>query len=126
MIRTPMVAMDLLKETSSSLSSNKVRSGLTMLGIIIGIASVITMVAIGQGEEVAALARLASCYGLEVTALVPAGDPLVGAAVALACRTSIARPAGVVVLGGWGTRSLREIIVYLVGRMILPLINDPN
>ncbi len=46
-----MVAMDLLKETSSSLSSNKVRSGLTMLGIIIGIASVITMVAIGQGAQ---------------------------------------------------------------------------
>ncbi|HPN96898.1 MAG TPA: ABC transporter permease, partial [Candidatus Moranbacteria bacterium] len=42
---------DLLKETFWSLSSNKVRSGLTILGIVIGIASVITMVAIGQGAK---------------------------------------------------------------------------
>ncbi|MEI7750140.1 MAG: ABC transporter permease [Candidatus Moraniibacteriota bacterium] len=55
-----MVAMDLLKETLSSLSSNKVRSGLTMLGIIIGIASVITMVAIGQGAQSSISARIQS------------------------------------------------------------------
>jgi putative ABC transport system permease protein len=53
-----MIIVDLLKETSSSLSSNKVRSGLTMLGIIIGIASVITMVAIGQGAQSSISARI--------------------------------------------------------------------
>lgn len=42
---------DLLKETIWSLSTNKGRSGLTILGIIIGIASVITMMAIGQGAQ---------------------------------------------------------------------------
>ncbi|HLM83910.1 MAG TPA: ABC transporter permease [Candidatus Bathyarchaeia archaeon] len=42
---------DLLKETIWSLSTNKARSGLTILGIVIGIASVITMVAIGQGVQ---------------------------------------------------------------------------
>ena len=42
---------DLFKETIRSLSGNKVRSGLTMLGIIIGIASVIALVAIGQGAQ---------------------------------------------------------------------------
>ncbi|MCX6763458.1 MAG: ABC transporter permease [Candidatus Moranbacteria bacterium] len=42
---------DLLKETLWSLRGNKVRSGLTILGIVIGIASVITMVAIGQGAQ---------------------------------------------------------------------------
>lgn len=42
---------DLIKETLQSLSSNKARSGLTILGIVIGIASVITMVAIGQGAQ---------------------------------------------------------------------------
>lgn len=41
---------DLLRETFSALKSNKVRTGLTMLGIVIGIASVITMIAIGQGS----------------------------------------------------------------------------
>ncbi len=46
-----MVAIDILKETFWSLSANKVRSGLTMLGIVIGIASVITMVSIGQGAQ---------------------------------------------------------------------------
>lgn len=42
---------DLFKETIWSLAGNKVRSGLTILGIVIGIASVITMVAIGQGAK---------------------------------------------------------------------------
>lgn len=43
--------IDLLKETIWSLAGNKIRSGLTILGIVIGIASVITMVAIGQGAK---------------------------------------------------------------------------
>ena len=42
---------DIFRETIWSLSSNKARSGLTILGIVIGIASVITMVAIGQGAQ---------------------------------------------------------------------------
>lgn len=42
---------DLLKETIRSLTGNKVRSGLTILGIVIGIASVIAMVSIGQGAK---------------------------------------------------------------------------
>lgn len=43
--------IDLLKETIRSLTGNKVRSGLTILGIVIGIASVIAMVSIGQGAK---------------------------------------------------------------------------
>lgn len=46
-----MKTSDILHETYSSLSANKARSGLTMLGIIIGIASVIAMTAIGQGAQ---------------------------------------------------------------------------
>ncbi len=46
-----MTTKDIFQETYSALSSNKVRSGLTMLGIIIGIASVIAMTAIGQGAQ---------------------------------------------------------------------------
>lgn len=42
---------DILHETFSALLSNKVRSGLTILGIVIGIASVISMLAIGQGAK---------------------------------------------------------------------------
>ena len=46
-----MRTRDILEETYSSLSANKARSGLTMLGIIIGISSVIAMLAIGQGAK---------------------------------------------------------------------------
>lgn len=46
-----MIFLDLIKETLRSLTSNKVRSGLTILGIVIGIASVIAMVSIGQGAK---------------------------------------------------------------------------
>ncbi len=46
-----MHIVDILHETYSALSSNKVRTGLTMLGIIIGIGSVIAMLAIGQGAQ---------------------------------------------------------------------------
>ncbi|MDO8880523.1 MAG: ABC transporter permease [Coriobacteriia bacterium] len=42
---------DLISETLYSLTANKVRSGLTVLGIVVGIASVIAMVAIGQGSQ---------------------------------------------------------------------------
>lgn len=46
-----MTMADVIEETYTSLSANKIRSGLTMLGIIIGISSVIAMVAIGQGAK---------------------------------------------------------------------------
>ena len=46
-----MKTTDILHETYLALSANKARSGLTMLGIIIGIASVIAMTAIGQGAQ---------------------------------------------------------------------------
>lgn len=46
-----MLIADLFQETSLALTANKVRSGLTMLGIVIGIGSVIAMVAIGQGAQ---------------------------------------------------------------------------
>lgn len=45
-----MKISDLLEQTFSSLLANKARSGLTILGIVIGIGSVITMVSIGQGS----------------------------------------------------------------------------
>ena len=46
-----MKPKDLLQETYAALSANKARSGLTILGIVIGIASVIAMVSIGQGAS---------------------------------------------------------------------------
>ncbi len=42
---------DIFQETYSALTVNKLRTSLTMLGIIIGIASVIAMISIGQGAQ---------------------------------------------------------------------------
>ena len=42
---------DLVQETVLAVTANKTRTGLTMLGIVIGIGSVIAMVAIGQGSQ---------------------------------------------------------------------------
>ncbi len=44
-----MFIADLLQETYSAVLANKLRSGLTILGIVIGIGSVIAMISIGQG-----------------------------------------------------------------------------
>lgn len=46
-----MRSQDLVQETYLALSANKARSGLTVLGIVIGIASVIALMAIGQGTQ---------------------------------------------------------------------------
>jgi putative ABC transport system permease protein len=42
---------DIFQETYSALLANKARSGLTILGIVIGIGSVIAMVSVGQGAS---------------------------------------------------------------------------
>jgi putative ABC transport system permease protein len=46
-----MKIKDLFEETFFALLANKARSGLTILGIVIGIGSVIAMIAIGQGSK---------------------------------------------------------------------------
>jgi len=46
-----MLIADLFQETISAVSANKLRSGLTILGIVIGIGSVIGMISIGQGAK---------------------------------------------------------------------------
>lgn len=43
--------MDLFAETYAAVTVNKVRSGLTMLGIVIGIGSVIALIALGTGAQ---------------------------------------------------------------------------
>ena len=55
-----MTVRDLFQETYAALSSNKARSGLTILGIVIGISSVIAMVSIGNGAQSAIQANIQS------------------------------------------------------------------
>ncbi|MEE8520272.1 MAG: ABC transporter permease [Gemmatimonadota bacterium] len=46
-----MLILEIIRVSLASIRSNKLRSFLTMLGIIIGIAAVITMVALGEGAQ---------------------------------------------------------------------------
>ncbi len=39
-----------IRETFTSLNSNKLRTGLTVLGIVIGVAAVIAMLSVGTGR----------------------------------------------------------------------------
>lgn len=55
-----MTTIDILEETYEALSANKARSFLTILGIVIGIGSVIAMIAIGQGAQGSIQARIQS------------------------------------------------------------------
>jgi len=55
-----MVFSEILKVAFGSLAANKLRSLLTMLGIIIGVGSVITMMAIGKGAQRQVTDRIAA------------------------------------------------------------------
>ncbi len=55
-----MKILDIVIETRTSLASNKVRTALTMLGIVIGISSVIAMLAIGNGAQQQISSRIQS------------------------------------------------------------------
>ncbi|MCJ7666982.1 MAG: ABC transporter permease, partial [Anaerolineae bacterium] len=46
-----MNLVESLRVALGSLTTNKMRSALTMLGIIIGVAAVITLVSLGQGVQ---------------------------------------------------------------------------
>lgn len=84
--------MDFFEETMSALLSNKARSGLTILGIVIGISSVIAMLSIGQGAQSSVSSSVASV-----------GSNL------LTIRSGVQRTPGSIVSGGQGSaKSLKE------------------
>lgn len=64
---------NLLKIAVKALSNNKLRGFLTMLGIIIGVASVITMLAIGQGSKRSIQAEISE-MGSNMIMIQPGGD----------------------------------------------------
>jgi len=75
-----MKTKDLFEETYSALTVNKVRSGLTMLGIVIGIASVIAMVAIGQGAQSTIQSSIQS-IGSNLIIITPGATKTIGSPV---------------------------------------------
>jgi putative ABC transport system permease protein len=67
-----MKLIDLLNEAIFAISANKVRSGLTILGIVIGIASVIAMISIGQGAK-SEIVKSIQGLGSNVLTVMPGG-----------------------------------------------------
>jgi putative ABC transport system permease protein len=55
-----MNVLSIMLEAIESLSSNKMRSGLTILGIVIGVASVIAMLSLGSGTEASITQEIAN------------------------------------------------------------------
>lgn len=71
---------DFLEETLIGISSNKARSGLTILGIVIGIAAVIAMLSIGTGVQTSITSQVAS-NGSNLLTVIPGSQQTVGSAV---------------------------------------------
>jgi len=65
-----------LRQGLKTLAANKIRTGLSMLGILIGVAAVVAMLALGQGAKIEIESRLAS-LGSNLLMLRP-GAPRVG------------------------------------------------
>lgn len=72
-----MTLKDIFQETYTALSSNLIRSGLTVLGIVIGISSVIIMVSIGQGAQSSIQQNIQS-LGSNLVQVMPGAQRAVG------------------------------------------------
>ena len=68
-----MNIINLIKIALKALSNNKMRGFLTMLGIIIGVGSVITMLAIGQGSKISIQSQISE-MGSNLIMIQPGGD----------------------------------------------------
>jgi len=76
-----MKTLNILLSAFRALQRNKMRSFLTMLGIIIGVAAVIAMLAIGQGAEYSVKQQIAS-LGTNVLMVFPGAQQQAGVRVA--------------------------------------------
>jgi len=82
-----MKITDTLEETIIALSSNKARTGLTILGIVIGISSVIVMVSVGQGATGSIQSSIEST-GSNLLMITPGATKTIGAGVRSAGGTA--------------------------------------
>ena len=55
-----MSPIDIFRTALSSIGANKLRAGLTLLGIVIGVAAVISLMAIGRGAQEAVTSNIES------------------------------------------------------------------
>jgi putative ABC transport system permease protein len=69
-----MTFSDLFQETITALNANKVRSGLTILGIVIGITAIILVMAVGKGAEELILKQIRG-LGSQTIIIEPGREP---------------------------------------------------
>ncbi|MGQ0812634.1 MAG: ABC transporter permease [Nitrospiraceae bacterium] len=99
------------------LSRNRMRAGLTMLGIVIGVGAVIAMVSIGQGAKAAVRAQVAS-MGTNVIIIFPGATAhggvrgALGSAVTLTVADAVDLKKRVPLLQdtGWAKRDVMQIV----------------
>ena len=87
-LKNHMTIKDLLHETSTALLGNKVRSSLTILGIVIGIASVIAMLGVGQGATNSIQASIQS-IGSNLLLITPGAQRTPGSTVSSGSGSSL-------------------------------------
>jgi len=78
-----------IKVSLRALAANKVRTGLTMLGIIIGVAAVVAMVALGSGASQSVSSRIQSLGSNLITVMPGFGGSFGGARQALGTANSL-------------------------------------
>src|SRR5918996_4764788 len=83
----------ILKVAQRALGRNKMRSALTMLGVIIGVGAVIAMVAIGQGAQASIREKIAS-LGANALIILPGSTTQSGVRYGWGGRATL-RPADV-------------------------------
>jgi putative ABC transport system permease protein len=83
-----MTILNILKVAMRSLGRNKLRSFLTMLGIIIGVGAVIAMMAVGEGAQYNIQQQIAS-LGTNVLLIFPGSTNQGGIRIGLGSRTSL-------------------------------------
>ena len=74
-----MIGPEMLRIAWSGITANKLRSGLTILGMTIGVASVIVLIAVGNGSSKAVQSRIQS-LGTNVLIVMPSGGGFRGGA----------------------------------------------
>ena len=85
-----MIGAETLRIAWSGITANKLRSGLTILGMTIGVASVIVLIAVGNGSSKAVQATIQS-LGTNVLVVQPSGGFRGGARASTSATVSLTK-----------------------------------
>ncbi len=85
-----MIGPETLRIAWSGITANKLRSGLTILGMTIGVASVIVLIAVGNGSSKAVQSRIQS-LGTNVLVVMPSGGFRGGARTSTVATVSLTK-----------------------------------